>query len=285
MDQLPRLKIYPPGHYVELDGEALYLGRDCHLAALIPALLNKVVSNRHCVVRREGTRWMLEDLGSTNGTWIHGQRLAGKTLLHTGDEFRLGKQGPLVRCDTGFGGTGPDRTTPEDEMPGAAQVDTLVEEPRPQQRKGPDAPPHGGPPPRSAANAPAAVAPAARISTPDGRDGSAVLPFRVGRTPSLRLVHQRNGEQFAVSGYTIVIGRDPGAAQVVIRADDERHVSGRHVEIQFRTDHTVVVRDLGSRNGSWLNDKPLKGEAPLRVGDRLLLGNAPTVLTVAALDG
>jgi pSer/pThr/pTyr-binding forkhead associated (FHA) protein len=106
----------------------------------------------------------------------------------------------------------------------------------------------------------------------------------VGRTPSLRLVHQRSGEQFAVSGYTIVIGRD-AAAQVVIRADDERHVSGRHLEIQFRTDHTVVVRDLGSRNGSWLNDKPLKGEAPLKVGDRLLLGNAPTVLTVAALDG
>jgi pSer/pThr/pTyr-binding forkhead associated (FHA) protein len=272
MDQLPRLKIYPPGHYVELDGEALYLGRDCHLAALIPALLNKVVSNRHCVVRREGARWMLEDLGSTNGTWIHGQRLAGKTLLHTGDEFRLGKQGPLVTCDSGFGGTGPDRTTPEDEMPGAAQVDTLVEEPRPQPRRPAEAQPHAGPP-----------APPARA--PNGRDGSAVLPFRVGRTPSLRLVHQRNGEQFAATGYTIVIGRDPGAAQIVIRADDERHVSGRHVEIQFRTDHTVVVRDLGSRNGSWLNDKPLKGEAPLRVGDRLLLGNAPTVLTVTALDG
>ena len=91
MDQPPRLKISPPGLYVEVDGDALFLGRDCHLAALIPALLNKVVSNRHCVVRREGTRWFLEDLGSTNGTWIRSQRLGGKTLLHTGDEFRLGK--------------------------------------------------------------------------------------------------------------------------------------------------------------------------------------------------
>jgi pSer/pThr/pTyr-binding forkhead associated (FHA) protein len=272
MDQPPKLKIYPPGLYVEIDGDALFLGRDCHLAALIPTLLNKVVSNRHCVVRREGTRWFLEDLGSTNGTWIHSQRLGGKTLLHTGDEFRLGKQGPLVRCETGFGGTGPDRTTPEDELLHAAQAETLVEEPR--------APARGpGPAPQRAA---AAARPA---RTPDGRDGSAVLPFRVGRMPSVRLIHQRAGEQFTAQGYTIVIGRDAGAAQVLIRADDERHVSGRHVEIQFRTDHTVVVRDLDSRNGTWLNDKPLKGEAPLKVGDKLLLGNAPTVLTVAALDG
>ena len=253
MDQPPKLKIYPPGLYVEIDGDALFLGRDCHLAALIPALLNKVVSNRHCVVRHEGSRWFLEDLGSTNGTWIHSQRLGSKTLLHTGDEFRLGKQGPLVRCETGFGGTGPDRTTPEDELLHAAQANTLVEEPP--------------------------------AKTPDGRDGSAVLPFRVGRIPSVHLVHQRSGEQFTAQGYTIVVGRDAEAAQVVIRADDERHVSGRHVEIQFRADHTAVVRDLGSRNGTWLNDKPLRGDAPLKVSDRLLLGNAPTVLTVAALEG
>ena len=278
MDQPPKLKIYPPGLYVEIDGDALFLGRDCHLAALIPALLNKVVSNRHCALRREGARWFLEDLGSTNGTWIHGQRLGGRTLLHTGDEFRLGKQGPLITCDTGFGGLGADRTTPEDELPHASktsQAATLIEEPRAPASRPAEAPQ------RAAAPAP----PATPARTPDGRDGSAVLPFRVGLIPSLRLVHQRSGEQFTAQGYTIVIGRDAGAAQVLIRANDERHVSGRHVEIQFRTDHTVVVRDLDSRNGTWLNDKPLKGEAPIKVGDRLLLGNAPTMLTVAALDG
>jgi len=44
------------------------------------------------------------------------------------------------------------------------------------------------------------------------------------------------------------------------------------------------VRDLGSRNGTWLNDRALAGDAPLRVGDRLLLGNAPTLLLVDALE-
>lgn len=263
MGDLPVIKIYPPGTYVELDGEALYLGRDCHLAAMISCLLNKVVSNRHCVIRREGAdRWMLEDLGSTNGTWIRGGRLAGKTLLHTGDEFTLGTRGPVVECWKGFGGTGPDRTLAEEEL-AAADAPTIVQGPaalRPQP-----------PQPHEARKA-------------DDRDGSADKPFRVGRTPVVRLVHQRTHEEKTATGYTIVIGRDPAAAQIVVRSDQEKHVSGRHAEIQFRADGTVVLRDLGSKNGTWLNDRPVKGDAPLKVKDRILLGNAPTVLLVAALE-
>ncbi len=104
------------------------------------------------------------------------------------------------------------------------------------------------------------------------------------RIPSLRLVHQRNGEVLAATGYTVVIGRDAAVAQILIHAADERHVSGRHAEIRFRPDGTVVVRDLGSTNGTWLNGRRLKRDARLKVGDRLLLGGAPTELAVAALD-
>jgi ABC transport system ATP-binding/permease protein len=262
MSDRPVIKIYPPGTHVELDGDALYLGRDCHLAARIPSLLNKVVSNRHCAIRREGTdRWMLEDLGSTNGTWIRGSRLAGRTLLHTGDQFTLGTHGPRVECCTGFGGTGADRTLAENEL-AFADTATLVTSP-PTAAIEPTEPSRGKP--------------------VDERDGSADRPLRAGPTPSVHLVHRHTGEELTATGYTIVIGRDPAAAQILIRAEDEKHVSGRHTEIQFYSDGRVVVRDLGSRNGTWLNDRPLKGEAPLHVGDRLLLGNAPTELVVAAL--
>jgi pSer/pThr/pTyr-binding forkhead associated (FHA) protein len=278
MSQPPTIKIYPPGHYVELDGDALFLGRDCNLAALIPCLMNKVVSNRHCVIRREGpTRWMLEDLGSTNGTWVHGQRLAGRILLHTSDEFTLGSKGPLVECVIGFGGTGPDRTIPEDELSADASRARTIRESSHEAKTEllrPDA----------ATAAPAAAA-VPRSAAPRLSDGSALHPFRVGKEPTVKLVHQGTGETFTATGYTIAIGRDSAAAQIVIRAEEEKHVSGRHAEIQFRADGTVVVRDLESRNGTWLNDKRLKGEMPLRVGDRLLLGNAPTVLVVAELDG
>jgi len=285
MSDFPSIKIYPPGLHVELDGDTLFLGRDCHLASLIPALLNKVVSNRHCVIRREGARWMLEDLGSTNGTWIRGARLAGKTLLHTNDEFRLGQKGPLIVCLIGFGGTGPERTIPEDELPADSAV-TMAESPAAAKT---ELIPHAPPPQRApgprqhapAANRAAAPPPRATAGPPDGTQER---PFKVGKTPSVVLRHLRTGEEFTASGYTVVLGRDPAAAQIVIRTEEEKHVSGQHAEIQFRSDCTVVVRDLGSRNGTWLNDKPVKSEMRIKVGDRLLLGNAPTVLVVAELD-
>jgi pSer/pThr/pTyr-binding forkhead associated (FHA) protein len=247
----PLLRISPPGHFVEIDGDALFLGRDCHLAGFIAALLNKVVSNRHCVVRREGERWLLEDLGSTNGTWMRGTRLFGKVLLHTGDAFSLGKQGPTCECVSGFGGTGPDATVAEDErgaaplVGGTAMGETLIV---------------------------------------DDRDGTMDRPYRVGKTPEVRLRHLRTGQEYLARGYTVVLGRDPDGAQIVIRSDDERYVSGQHAEIQFRIDGVAVVRDLGSSNGTWVNDRKVKGELPLRPDDRLMLGASGTTLQVLALD-
>ncbi len=252
MAENPILRIGPPVHHVEIDGDALYLGRDCHLAAFIGPLLNKTVSNRHCVVRQEADgRWMLEDLGSSNGTWMRNTRLFGKMLLHTGDVFTLGRQGAICECWSGFGGTGPDATVAEEE------------------RRATHAPPSP-----AEDRAPTVVA---------GRDGSAEKPYRVGKMPEIVLRHQRTGQEYRAAGYTIVLGRDPDAAQVLIRADDERHVSGRHFEIQFRSDGSVIGRDLGSRNGSWVNDRPVKGDVPVRSGDRIVLGAEETTLRVVRL--
>jgi pSer/pThr/pTyr-binding forkhead associated (FHA) protein len=266
MADLPIIKIHPPGHYVELDGDALFLGRECRLANLVPSLQDKVVSTRHCVIRREGERWMLEDLGATNGTWIRGRSITRRITLRTGDTFTLGKEGPRVECVAGFGAARPGRASPGTD---ASTAETLVVDPRSARTQPLDAP--------------AAPARTVRSRAPS-IEGSAERPFRVAGTPTLRLVRERTGEELTASGERIVIGRDPSAAQILIRADDERHVSGLHVEIRFTPDGRAVVRDLGSRNGTWLNDRRLKGEAPIEAGDRLVLGNAPTVLVVAAIE-
>ena len=63
----------------------------------------------------------------------------------------------------------------------------------------------------------------------------------------------------------VVIGSDPGSS--VICADTL--VSHRHAVIAFKPDGSCWVSDLGSRNGSAVNDVPLKKERMLRDGDVL----------------
>ncbi len=80
-----------------------------------------------------------------------------------------------------------------------------------------------------------------------------------------------------------MIGRSP-ECQIVIRSDDEKQVSGRHLEIQFRSSGGTIVRDLGSRNGTCLNQRALKTERPLKVGGSLVPGSEITALVVSRLD-
>ena len=47
-------------------------------------------SSRHARVSRQGDVLVLEDLNSTNGTWLNGSPLDGPQPLHPGDKIRIG---------------------------------------------------------------------------------------------------------------------------------------------------------------------------------------------------
>jgi hypothetical protein len=49
------------------------------------------VSRHHCRLTRGGGGYTLEDLGSTNGTFVNGQRLMGARPLSGGDQVGLGE--------------------------------------------------------------------------------------------------------------------------------------------------------------------------------------------------
>ena len=77
--------------------EGARLGRDPSLDITFPES-DDVVSGIHChVIRHEDDTWWLEDLGSTNGTWLNGQRISAPVKLGTGMKFSLGQRGPLFR--------------------------------------------------------------------------------------------------------------------------------------------------------------------------------------------
>ncbi len=48
------------------------------------------VSRRHAELRREGSDVTLQDLGSTNGTYVNGERISAETPLKSGDRVQFG---------------------------------------------------------------------------------------------------------------------------------------------------------------------------------------------------
>lgn len=51
---------------------------------------DQFVSGHHARVFIKNTDYMLEDLGSTNGTLLNGERIDGKIILKVGDEIVIG---------------------------------------------------------------------------------------------------------------------------------------------------------------------------------------------------
>jgi pSer/pThr/pTyr-binding forkhead associated (FHA) protein len=59
------------------------------------------VSQRHCQIRREGTGFVVQDLGSTNGTRLGLQKLSGPRPLPSGSQLILGEADLLFVHDGG----------------------------------------------------------------------------------------------------------------------------------------------------------------------------------------
>src|SRR5438093_1962208 len=82
-----------PGAAFTLEGDQLTIGRDSGNEIVIN---DAEVSRRHARLTFQGGKYVLEDLGSTNGTFVNGQRLAGPRVLKSGEVVSFGEQIVLV---------------------------------------------------------------------------------------------------------------------------------------------------------------------------------------------
>jgi predicted component of type VI protein secretion system len=82
-----------PGAIFTLEGDQLNIGRDSTNEVTIN---DAEISRRHARLTFQGGKYVLEDLGSTNGTFVNGQRLAGPRVLKAGEVVSFGEQIVLV---------------------------------------------------------------------------------------------------------------------------------------------------------------------------------------------
>ncbi|MFI5206767.1 MAG: FHA domain-containing protein [Gemmatimonadales bacterium] len=193
------------------------LGRDPDLDIIFPEH-EDVVSAIHCRVIFKDGAWWLEDLGSTNGTWLDGKRISAPAKLSTGQRFSLGQRGPVLKVV----------------IPG--QVARTMAEPAEALAGG----------------------------------------------PLVRLRRVKGGDDLVGAGTEIVIGR-ASACTIPLRTVADTVVSKRHAVITLDEKGAATIFDLGSRNGTFLNGKPVRARTTLALGDRVMLGWEGPLFEVRAL--
>src|ERR671916_433612 len=64
-----------------------------------------MASHLHAVLERFPAGWCVTDLGSSNGTWVNGERIWSARALRHGDEIRVGQTRLIFRDPLAAGGS------------------------------------------------------------------------------------------------------------------------------------------------------------------------------------
>lgn len=241
---VPELVLESNGRTWTLDPSRAYtLGRDPQGDVVFD---DARVSWRHATVSFNGRSWVIEDHGSTNGTFVQGQRIHHMEL-GAGSAVNLGNatDGPRLNLSGAAASVATPQAQPQ-QQPYAAQganpgwgQQAPAQQP-PQQQ----APQAGWQQPQQAA---------AHIPQQQGSGGAAGAPPVHGdRSPT-------TFHQFSL-GRVMRIGRALENELVV----SDLQVSRHHAEFHATPDGRMEIRDLGSHNGTYVNGQPIaKGGSQL----------------------
>ena len=264
-------------------------------------LENPVVSARHAKITRNPQGGLLvQDLGSTNGTYLRGERISQR-VVSLQDDIYLGSA-PLRMSDPRVAGLilivnrppqkgqpfvigsdpGCDVTIHDSqvaprhcqitEIPNGFQVQDM-----------------GSPNGTSIDNA------SFRIQTANAQPSSTVLlgGFVLPLQMLQRMIENSKGEgsvmamaEAAVQGLNldkpvVTIGRAPGNDLVLPHPS----VSSRHAQISKQPDGKFQIRDLGSTNGTYLNGVRIPASAVAGAGDRVTVGAVTLLLGARGIEG
>ncbi len=238
------------------------------------------VSGRHCRLVMDGRGYVLEDLNSTNGTYVNGVRLVGSVGVRKGDAITLGLVTPMPwPVEEATRGGARLRVGRE------ADNDFVVDSPVVSGHHAQVWWEGGG---RffledlGSANGTAIGSPERRVDR---------APLEVGDTVYLG--------NHPIAAIQLLARLDPGlvptvpirqAAVVIGRAPecdlplDLPMISGRHLRV-WREGTLTRIEDLGSVNGTFINGRRIDGATTVGAGDLVSLGSYTIRLAVQAPAG
>lgn len=241
---VPELVLESNGRTWTLDPSRAYtLGRDPQGDVVFD---DARVSWRHATVSCNGRSWVIEDHGSTNGTFVQGQRIH-QMELGPGSAVNLGNatDGPRLSLSGAAASVATPQAEPQQQPYAAQGANPGWGQQAPAQQ-----PPHQQPP-QAGWQQPQQAA--AHIPQQQGPGGVAGAPPVYGdRSPT-------TFHQFSL-GRVMRIGRALENELVV----SDLQVSRHHAEFHATPDGRMEIRDLGSHNGTYVNGQPIaKGGSQL----------------------
>ncbi|MGP4013590.1 FHA domain-containing protein [Streptomyces sp. 4N124] len=245
---MPELVLELNGRTWTLDPSRPYtLGRDPQGDIVLD---DARVSWRHATISWGGRSWVIEDHGSTNGTFVQGQRIH-QMEIGPGSAVHLGNatDGPCLNA------SGAAAAVAQPQQPYAAQSASpgWAQQAPPQQV-----------PQQQGWQQPQQAAPqqaAAHIPQQQGPGGGAGAPPVYGdRSPT-------TFHQFSI-GRVMRIGRALENDLVV----SDLQVSRNHAEFHSMPDGRMEIRDLGSHNGTYVNGQPIAKGGSQMLGPADIVG-------------
>ncbi|MEV7887230.1 FHA domain-containing protein [Streptomyces sp. NPDC002817] len=255
---MPELVLELNGRTWTLDASRPYtLGRDPQGDIVLD---DARVSWRHATISWSGRSWVIEDHGSTNGTFVQGQRIH-QLELGPGSAVHLGNatDGPRVSLS----GTAAPAAQPQ-QQPYAAQGA--------QGGQGAQAAPAANPgwaqqtpqhqqAPQAGWQQPQQQPSAGKVPQQQGPGvGAGAPPVYGDRSPT-------TFHQFSI-GRVMRIGRALENELVV----SDLQVSRHHAEFHSTPDGRMEIRDLGSHNGTYVNGQPIAKGGSILLGPTDIVG-------------
>jgi pSer/pThr/pTyr-binding forkhead associated (FHA) protein len=273
---LTRMNVPPPSENSKTAPRAWIIGRDagCHL------IVNQnAVSGQHCRLSETAQGYFLEDLGSSNGTYVNGYKITGAVHVVPSDRVTLGQSvtmpWPSVSKTSADGQAiyiGRDAendivldyTTVSNRharivmRSGQAHIEDL-----------------------GSTNGIAIGQPNAKVSQAPLKPNDVVY-FGSLAVPASRLL-QRSGKQtgdarkLTFRGLPLVLGRDSSCDKIL----DVPMISGRHARL-WREGSRIMIEDLGSTNGTFVNGERVHLSAEVKARDIIGMGSLLLELEVAS---
>jgi hypothetical protein len=153
-----------PGKIFPMEGDVITIGREAGNGIVIN---DAEVSRKHTQFVFQGGKYIVTDLGSTNGTFVNGQRLTGQHILQPGEVISLGEQINLLFESVLPIDPNATMMSPSRQAVAAAVPPRPVAAPAPR----PQPVPQAAPPPVYAGQVPAGPAPAYLPPAPSAQAG------------------------------------------------------------------------------------------------------------------